>query len=154
MVAKRKREEVTGRAEYRGGAKVRREGVKTGKQAAGGAGARGGDESATEGDDAMAGRKAAGGSGAAPAPAAPPADPSNVLLAQGLPAEASDVMLRALFGQYAGLADIRFIPERGLAFIEFSTIAAAQPALAGLHNFRLSETHQIKLTYAPTAGKK
>jgi RNA recognition motif-containing protein len=68
--------------------------------------------------------------------------PSRTLLVQGLPtgstAEALSATLRSLFGQYAGLAEVRPVAQRGLAFIDFSSEAAAAPALQGLHNFRLS----------------
>ena len=80
--------------------------------------------------------------------------PSRTLLVQGLPsghtAETLSAMLKGLFGQYAGLTEVRTVPQRGLAFVEFSSEAAASPALQGLHNFKLSATESITVTYART----
>jgi U2 small nuclear ribonucleoprotein B'' len=117
-----------------------------------------GDESDGEGAP-PAKRVAAGGASAAgpvsepvliPAPPAPThaAAPSNTLLAQNLPADVTEAALRALFAQYAGLRDVRLVPSRGLAFLEYEREADATPALQGLSNFRLSATHTMQLSYA------
>ncbi len=78
--------------------------------------------------------------------------PSKTLLVQGLPTslapEALTEMLRALFGQYAGLAEVRVVAQRGLAFVEYQSEAAAAPALQGLMNFKLDATTSLTVTYA------
>jgi U2 small nuclear ribonucleoprotein B'' len=76
------------------------------------------------------------------------AEANKVLLASNIPGEATDIMMRALFGKYAGLKDIRLIPERGLAFIEYETEGMALPALQGLNNFRMTATHVMNVTFA------
>ncbi len=112
-------------------------------------------------------KEEAGGAGAAAAPpppgaaffAPPPALPllmlpSRTLLVQGLPttlaaAALSDV-LRSLFGQFAGLTEVRPVAQRGLAFVEFASEAAASPALQGLHNFKLDAQTTLSVSYART----
>jgi len=78
--------------------------------------------------------------------------PSRTLLVQGLPTtigpEALTELLRKLFGQFAGLGEVRTVPQRGLAFIEFASELAAIPALQNLHNFKLSADHQITVSFA------
>jgi len=75
-----------------------------------------------------------------------------MLLVQGLPTDMTEDtlknLLQSLFGQFNGLVDIRSIPIRGLAFIEFTNEAAAIPALQALHNFKLSPTQILSITYA------
>lgn len=75
-----------------------------------------------------------------------------MLLVQGLPNDMTEEVLKkvlqSLFGQFNGLVDIRSIPIRGLAFVEFNNEASAIPALQALHNFKLSSTHTLQITYA------
>lgn len=94
-------------------------------------------------------KRAAVGPAAAPAaPAVPHVTlPSRVLLVQGLPAGTTGEAIRGLFGQYAGLTDVRPVVERGLAFVEFDSEAAAAPALHGLNNFRLAPDAVLSVTY-------
>ncbi len=131
---------------------------------AGGRGSKRARTSEAPGDGAAAvAAAAAGGAGAAHggagsgAPLMPPslptlALPSKTLLVQGLPttlaAEALTEMLRALFGQYAGLAEVRVVALRGLAFIEYHSEAAAAPALQGLMNFKLDAATTLTVSYA------
>jgi hypothetical protein len=97
-------------------------------------------------DAAMAG---AGAGAAAPAPVTlAPAEPNKMLLAGNLPPELNDIMLRALFGRFPGFVDVRLIPERGLAFVEFADEGSSTVALQGLNNFRLTATHLMSVAYA------
>jgi U2 small nuclear ribonucleoprotein B'' len=82
------------------------------------------------------------------APAAQVIVPHSVLLAQNLPADANEASLKALFGQYAGLKEVRLIAGRGLAFIEFQHETMATPALLGLHNHVLPTGQTMQVTYA------
>lgn len=75
--------------------------------------------------------------------------PSNILFAQDLPAECSEMMLAMLFRQYAGYKEVR-IPRSGLAFIEFDDEPHATLALQGLNGFNLTTKDRLKLKY----GKK
>eukprot|EP01138_Halocafeteria_seosinensis_P010865 gb/GECG01011098.1/.p1 GENE.gb/GECG01011098.1/~~gb/GECG01011098.1/.p1 ORF type:complete len:162 (+),score=21.92 gb/GECG01011098.1/:1-486(+) len=84
-----------------------------------------------------------------PAPPQPQHIPPNkILFAQNLPSEITSDMLSALFGQYHGFQEVRMVPGKGVAFIEFDSIANALPALQGLHNYKLSPTQNLQLSYA------
>jgi hypothetical protein len=108
------------------------------------------------------GAEAGGGGGGGAAPGAFPAPPampllmvpSRTLLVQGLPttltAAALSDLLRSLFGQFAGMNEVRPVAQRGLAFIEFASEAAAAPALQGLHNFKLDAQTTLVVSYART----
>ena len=58
-------------------------------------------------------------------------------------------MLLALFDQYDGFKEVRMVPgQKGLAFIEFGSESQSSLALDSLKNFRLSESHVLRLSYA------
>jgi RNA recognition motif-containing protein len=84
-----------------------------------------------------------------------PSLPSKMLLVQGLTpgadAEATKTLLSGLFGVFHGLADIRVVAERGLAFVEFTNESAATPALQALHNYKVSSGQQLEVRYAASA---
>ncbi len=61
----------------------------------------------------------------------------------------TDEMLLTLFDQYPGFLEVRMVPgQKGLAFIEFDKDAHSSVALESLKDFRLSETHLLRLSYA------
>lgn len=72
--------------------------------------------------------------------------PSRMLLAQDLPGECNEMMLRMLFQQYAGYKEVR-MPRAGLAFIEFDDEALATVALKALNGFKLSPQESLHLSY-------
>eukprot|EP00635_Sarcinochrysidales_sp_CCMP3193_P006198 CAMPEP_0118912578 /NCGR_PEP_ID=MMETSP1166-20130328/13760_1 /TAXON_ID=1104430 /ORGANISM="Chrysoreinhardia sp, Strain CCMP3193" /LENGTH=249 /DNA_ID=CAMNT_0006852099 /DNA_START=115 /DNA_END=864 /DNA_ORIENTATION=+ len=77
------------------------------------------------------------------------APPSNVLFAQELPEDCTDVMLGILFQQYTGFKEVRMVPgKKGIAFIEFADDVQASLALAGLNGFKLTPSHSLNLTFA------
>lgn len=84
-----------------------------------------------------------------------PSLPSKMLLVQGLTpgadAEATKTLLSGLFGVFHGLADIRVVAERGLAFVEFTNESAATPAHQALHNYKVSSGQQLEVRYAGSA---
>ncbi|RYE82218.1 MAG: hypothetical protein EOO65_05795, partial [Methanosarcinales archaeon] len=73
---------------------------------------------------------------------------NKVLLVSNIPPEVTPLMLRALFGQFAGLLDVRPVADRGLAFVEFDSESSSLPALQGLHNFRVTSTHALSVAFA------
>jgi len=77
-----------------------------------------------------------------------PLPPNTILIAEELPAECDKSMLESLFGGYAGLKDVRVIPTKRVAFIEFDTERQASAALHTLANHQISETHLLFLNYA------
>lgn len=105
--------------------------------------------------DLQSSKKAAAvGSGSAepvmiPAPPRPEhIPPNNVLLASNIPNEFDVDALKSLFSEYPGFTDLRPVAGRGMAFVEFTTSVAATPALQGLHNYKLSDTQYMSLSYA------
>lgn len=91
------------------------------------------------------------GAPAAASAAALVAIPSPTLLVTGLPSEVNKEMLQALFGAFAGLKEVRHVPERGLALVDYSNEATATPALLALNNFQISPTAKLSIAYAPKA---
>ena len=88
---------------------------------------------------------------AAPAPPALTAIPSPTLLVTGLPSEVNKEMLQALFGAFAGLREVRHVPERGLALVDYESEATATPALLALNNFQVTPSAKLSVAYAPKA---
>ena len=83
---------------------------------------------------------------APPESTAPQAPPSQILLAQNLPAECNEMMLGMLFQQCAGYKEVR-LPRPGLAFIEFEDEAHATVAMKTYNNFKLTPKDNLILTY-------
>ena len=74
--------------------------------------------------------------------------PSNVLMATGLPDSVQKSDLEPLFSSYPGFKEVRLVPGRGVAFVEFETDVTATPALQGLSNYNLGDNVFMALTYA------
>uniref|UniRef100_A0A1I7XWA5 U2 small nuclear ribonucleoprotein B n=1 Tax=Steinernema glaseri TaxID=37863 RepID=A0A1I7XWA5_9BILA len=74
--------------------------------------------------------------------------PNKILFCTDLPAEITEDMLRLLFAQFPQLRDVRLIPERGIAFVEFEDEAASTVAKQSLHNFRIVPDTCINVRYA------
>ena len=105
--------------------------------------------------DLRASKKATSGAAGSAEPVMIPAPPrpehippNNVLLASNVPNDFDVESLKALFSEYPGFTDLRPVAGRGMAFVEFSTSVAATPALQGLHNYKLSDTQYMSLSYA------
>ncbi|CAM6129101.1 unnamed protein product [Calypogeia fissa] len=79
----------------------------------------------------------------------PPAPPNNILFAQNLPREASNLMIEMLFQQFPGFKEVRMIEAKpGIAFIEFGDENQASVALQALHNFKITPTNPMQISYA------
>lgn len=75
--------------------------------------------------------------------------PSNVLFAQELPDDCTDMMLAILFQQYSGFKEVRMVPgKKGIAFVEFTDEMQAGVALQGLNNFKISPEATMQLSFA------
>mmetsp|Transcript_8916 Transcript_8916/g.26771 ORF Transcript_8916/g.26771 Transcript_8916/m.26771 type:complete len:217 (-) Transcript_8916:47-697(-) len=75
--------------------------------------------------------------------------PSNVLFAENLPADCTDMILAVLFQQYAGFKEVRMVPgNKGMAFVEFSGETEATVALSGLDGFKLTPEVELALSFA------
>lgn len=56
--------------------------------------------------------------------------------------------LTKIFQPYKGFREVRHIPEKGVAFVEFDNDAQATSALIGLSNYRFEDGHTLNLSYA------
>mmetsp|Transcript_27195 Transcript_27195/g.48843 ORF Transcript_27195/g.48843 Transcript_27195/m.48843 type:complete len:210 (+) Transcript_27195:181-810(+) len=74
--------------------------------------------------------------------------PHNILFLEGLSSEVSDSLLKALFGLYPGFIDVRCIPNKRVAFIEFENQQQASLALAGLAGYYISPRVVLNVAYA------
>ncbi len=72
--------------------------------------------------------------------------PSNILFAESLPKDCTEMMLACLFRSYPGYKEVR-MPRSGLAFIEFDDEPHASVALKALNGFNLSATEALNLKY-------
>ena len=78
------------------------------------------------------------------------APPNKLLFVSNLPAETPAEALKALFGQYDGLRDMRLSTKagKGIAFIEFGDEFQASTALQGLQGFKLTPTDEMSVVFA------
>merc|ERR1711865_468449 len=90
----------------------------------------------------------------AAAAAAPPmkslgvSDPNRTLFVENLPNEATDTMLSMLFRQYPGFQEVRLIPGRAVAFVDYENEHQAGMAKQGLAGFAMTPEVKLSLSYA------
>ena len=65
-----------------------------------------------------------------------------------LPEGCTKPMLDMLFKQFSGLVEVRFIEGKLMAFVEYENAGQSAVVMGALQNFRLSKTHNLKLSYA------
>lgn len=51
--------------------------------------------------------------------------------------------LKRIFGDFKGFREVRLIPDKGVAFIEFDDDSCATTALLGVDNFRFEDGSRI-----------
>ncbi|SOV14523.1 U2 small nuclear ribonucleoprotein B'', putative [Plasmodium sp. gorilla clade G2] len=69
------------------------------------------------------------------------------LLVQNLPQEINKNALEILFNQYPGFYEVRYIPAKNLAFVDFTTQQHAEISMTGLQNFKLTPHHPMKISW-------
>jgi len=75
-------------------------------------------------------------------------DPNRTLFVENLPAEATDTMLAMLFRQYPGFQEVRLIPGRNVAFVDYQNEYQAGMAMQGLQGFAMTPEVKLALSYA------
>lgn len=90
---------------------------------------------------------------AAPVPAPAPVEeetlPNKILFLENLPSQCNTAMLKMLFMQYEGYVESRMVPGKpGIAFVEFKDQFQAGTAKDALQNFKMTETHKMKISFA------
>lgn len=77
-----------------------------------------------------------------------PSEPNRTLFVENLPPEATDTMLAMLFRQYPGFQEVRLIPGRNVAFVDYQNEYQAGMAMQGLQGFAMTPEVKLHLTYA------
>jgi RNA recognition motif-containing protein len=76
------------------------------------------------------------------------AEPNKTLFVENLPLEATDTMLSMLFRQYPGFQEVRLIPGRNVAFVDYQNEYQAGMAMQGLQGFSMTPEVKLTLSYA------
>jgi len=76
------------------------------------------------------------------------AEPNRTLFVENLPLEATDTMLSMLFRQYPGFQEVRLIPGRNVAFVDYQNEYQAGMAMQGLQGFAMTPEVNLQLSYA------
>merc|ERR1712110_142518 len=77
--------------------------------------------------------------------------PNKLLLVQNIPPLDPQIiheMLTALFSQYAGLKDVRMVPGRGVALVEFENEMLSGRAREGLQGFKVTPEFPLSVSFA------
>lgn len=77
-----------------------------------------------------------------------PAPPNRTLFVENLPTEANDTMLAMLFRQYPGFQEVRLIPGRNVAFVDYQNEYQSGMAMQGLQGFAMTPEVKLRLSYA------
>ncbi|SBT33836.1 U2 small nuclear ribonucleoprotein B'', putative [Plasmodium ovale wallikeri] len=70
------------------------------------------------------------------------------LFVQNLPNEINKNALEILFNQYPGFSEVRYIPGRNVAFVDFNTYQNGEIAMSGLQSFKITPQHSIKISWS------
>lgn len=83
-------------------------------------------------------------------PFAQPAEeyPNKILFVTNLPDDVTDSMLQILFSQYQGFVEVRLVPGRGMAFVEYQDEMQAMTAKIELQKFKISPDHEMTITFS------
>ena len=78
-----------------------------------------------------------------------PVAPNRILFVENLPKQTNDMTLSMLFQQYPGFKEARLVNGRpGIAFVEFDDASQSAIAKQALHNFKITPTNNMKVTFA------
>lgn len=77
--------------------------------------------------------------------------PNNILFVENIPtaldAKIAHDMVTELFSPYEGLQEVRIVPGKGVAFVEYANEPQAVTALNGLQGFKISPECFLALSY-------
>lgn len=74
--------------------------------------------------------------------------PNKILFLHNVPERISRDDLDALFRPHRGLVDVRIIPGRNVAFVEFSDSVTSSMAKDSLHGHSFGPTESLRITFA------
>lgn len=72
----------------------------------------------------------------------------NILFVEGLDSSITEHSLQLVFSLYEGLSEVRLIPEKQVAFVEFKNSSQANRALKGLNSYYFNPSSQFRINYA------
>jgi U2 small nuclear ribonucleoprotein B'' len=75
-------------------------------------------------------------------------NPNSILFVEGLIPDITTPMLNTLFEKYPGLKEVRIIPGKLIAFIEYMDETQAGVALIGMNGFKISNDCVLKVSFA------
>ncbi|GAW80415.1 U2 small nuclear ribonucleoprotein B'' [Plasmodium gonderi] len=70
------------------------------------------------------------------------------LFVQNLPNEINKNALEILFNQYPGFCEVRYIPGRNVAFIDFNSFQSGEIAMNGLQGFKVTTHYPMKISWS------
>lgn len=73
---------------------------------------------------------------------------SHTLVVENLHPDMNKMAVEILFKQYPGYKDCRFVEGKCVAFVDFATVYQAEVALQGLQGFKVSHTHELRISFA------
>lgn len=70
------------------------------------------------------------------------------LFVENLPEGVTEMMLKMLFSSYPGFSEVRIIPGRQVAFVEFQQEMSAAMGMQALQDFAITPTNKLKISFA------
>lgn len=73
---------------------------------------------------------------------------NNILFVDKLTPDATQELLMAHFAKYQGFREVRLIPGKNVAFVEYDADVQAGVALVGLNGAKITDNCTLKINYA------
>mmetsp|Transcript_13967 Transcript_13967/g.21139 ORF Transcript_13967/g.21139 Transcript_13967/m.21139 type:complete len:248 (+) Transcript_13967:7-750(+) len=77
--------------------------------------------------------------------------PNSKLFVESIPSSITEKQLVDLFSKPAGMVQLRYVPQKNCAFVEYDNIAKATIAKDTLHGFPIVSNQMISISYAAQA---
>ena len=74
--------------------------------------------------------------------------PGPILKVDNIPEDTSKESLIEIFSKYEGYLDLRHVPSKQLAFVEYKTTEYAKVVREGLRGYQISPSHKLRVNYA------
>jgi len=74
--------------------------------------------------------------------------PNKTLFVENLPEGVTEMMLKLLFQSYPAFSEVRIIPGRQVAFVDFQQEMSAAMAMQALQNFNITPTNPLRISFA------
>ncbi|KAK1444575.1 hypothetical protein BgAZ_104810 [Babesia gibsoni] len=77
-----------------------------------------------------------------------PGSQSYTLVVENMHPDMNKMAVELLFKQYPGYKDCRFVEGKAVAFVDFATLYQGEVALQGLQGFKVSHSHELRISFA------